>query len=55
MGNRALEEGIALVVANDGKILRQRWGIGKKGQMVHELEEAVMRERKETRSVLYLE
>ena len=48
MGNRALEEGIALVVANDGKILRRRRGIGKKGQMVHELEEAETRGKKET-------
>merc|ERR1712127_58997 len=47
-GEKVLEEGIALVVANDGKVLRR--GVGKVPwrQMVDELEEAVTGEKKET-------
>ena len=46
-GERAREEGIALVVANDGRVLRR--GVGKVPwrQMVDELEEAVTGEKKE--------
>eukprot|EP00580_Thalassiosira_gravida_P015748 CAMPEP_0201668706 /NCGR_PEP_ID=MMETSP0494-20130426/20689_1 /ASSEMBLY_ACC=CAM_ASM_000839 /TAXON_ID=420259 /ORGANISM="Thalassiosira gravida, Strain GMp14c1" /LENGTH=354 /DNA_ID=CAMNT_0048149209 /DNA_START=73 /DNA_END=1137 /DNA_ORIENTATION=+ len=46
-GDKVFEEGIALVVANDGKVLRR--GVGKVPwrQMVDELEEAVTGEEKE--------
>mmetsp|Transcript_704 Transcript_704/g.1484 ORF Transcript_704/g.1484 Transcript_704/m.1484 type:complete len:353 (+) Transcript_704:89-1147(+) len=46
-GDKVFEEGIALVVANDGKVLRR--GVGKVPwrQMVDELEEAVTGEKKE--------
>lgn len=51
---RVREEGIALVIANDGKVIRR--GVGKVPwrQMVDELEEAVTGEKKET-SVPFLE
>lgn len=47
-GDKVYDEGIALVVANDGKVLRR--GVGKVPwrQMVDELEEAVTGEKKET-------
>lgn len=47
-GDKVLDEGIALVVTNDGKVLRR--GVGKVPwrQMVDELEEAVTGEKKET-------
>ena len=53
-GDKVLDEGIALVIANDGKVLRR--GVGKVPwrQMVDELEEAVTGEKKET-TVPFLE
>ena len=47
-GEKVREEGMAIVVANDGKVLRR--GIGKVPwrQMVDELEEAVTGEKKES-------
>lgn len=53
-GEKVLEEGVALVIANNGKVLRR--GVGKVPwrQMVDELEEAVTGEKKET-SVPFLE
>jgi len=47
-GDTVLEEGVALVIANDGKVLRR--GVGKVPwrQMVDELEEAVTGEKKES-------
>lgn len=53
-GEKVLEEGIALVVTNDGKVLRR--GVGKVPwrQMVDELEEAVTGEKKEG-SIPFLE
>ena len=53
-GEKVREEGIALVVANDGKVLRR--GVGKVPwrQMVDELEEAVTGEKRES-SVPFLE
>jgi len=54
-GDRVREEGIALVVANNGKVLRR--GVGKVPwkQMVVELEEAVTGEKKEDTAVPFLE
>ena len=54
-GEGAREDGIALVVANDGRVLRR--GVGKVPwrQMVNELEEAVTGEKKEETSVPFLE
>ena len=47
-GEKVREEGMAIVVANDGKVLRR--GIGKVPwrQMVDELEESVTGEKKES-------
>ena len=54
-GEGAREDGIALVVANDGRVLRR--GVGKVPwrQMVNELEEAVTGEKKKETSVPFLE
>ena len=54
-GEGAREDGIALVVANDGRVLRR--GVGKVPwrQMVDELEEAVTGEKKKETSVPFLE
>jgi len=54
-GDKVREEGIALVVANDGKVLRR--GVGKVPwrQMVDELEEAVTGEKKQDTSIPFLE
>lgn len=47
-GDKAMDEGIALVIANDGKVLRRGLGRVPWRQMVDELEEAVTGEKKET-------
>jgi hypothetical protein len=53
-GEKVREEGIALVVANDGKVMRRGVGRVPWRQMVDELEEAVTGEKKET-TVPFLE
>ncbi len=54
-GERVREDGIALVIANDGKVIRR--GVGKVPwrQMVYDLEEAVTGEKKKENSVPFLE
>eukprot|EP00804_Cyclotella_cryptica_P028110 CCRYP_016160-RA/>CCRYP_016160-RA protein AED:0.39 eAED:0.39 QI:94/1/1/1/1/1/2/291/360 len=47
-GEKAKDEGIALVITNDGKVLRRGLGKVPWRQMVDELEEAVTGEKKET-------
>lgn len=47
-GEKVREEGIALVIANDGKVLRRGVGRVPWRQMVDELEESVTGEKKET-------
>lgn len=53
-GDMAKDEGIALVISNDGKVLRRGLGKVPWRQMVDELEEAVTGEKKET-AVPFLE
>ena len=53
-GDKVREEGIALVIANNGKVLRRGVGRVPWRQMVDELEESVTGEKKET-SVPFLE
>ena len=53
-GEKVREEGIALVIANDGKVLRRGVGRVPWRQMVDELEESVTGEKKET-SIPFLE
>lgn len=47
-GEKVKDEGIALVISNDGKVLRRGLGRVPWKQMVDELEEAVTGEKKET-------
>ena len=53
-GEKVREEGIALVIANDGKVLRRGVGRVPWRQMIDELEESVTGEKKQT-SVPFLE
>ena len=53
-GETVKEQGIALVIANDGRVLKRGLGKVPWRQMVDELEEAVTGEKKET-SVPFLE